>query len=74
MPHVMIKHFPVSLSHEQKSALVTSVTRALTEAFGCDEGAVSISLEPVEREVWNERVYIPEIVNRTNLLCKLPSY
>ena len=74
MPHINIKHFPVLLSDEQQADLVAAVTKAVKTAFSCDEGAISIALEPVEKEVWPERVYIPEIVNRKNLLRKLPSY
>ncbi|GAA0384356.1 hypothetical protein GCM10009530_39070 [Microbispora corallina] len=74
MPHVNIKHFPVPLTDEQKSELVSAVTRALTDAFGCDEGAVSIAFEPIDKEVWNEKVYFPEIVDRRDILSKLPDY
>jgi amino acid adenylation domain-containing protein len=74
MPHVNIKHFPVSLSDRQQSDLVSAVTRAVTEAFGCDEGVVSIALEPVDEAAWNEKVYVPEIVNRRHILGKVPSY
>jgi phenylpyruvate tautomerase PptA (4-oxalocrotonate tautomerase family) len=74
MPHVNIKHFPVSMSQEQQAELVAAITQAVTRAFKCDEGVISISLEPVEKEVWNERVYIPEIVKRKDLLRKTPNY
>jgi len=74
MPHVNIKHFPVPLSDEQQSELVAAVTKAMTKAFGCDEGAVSIALEPIDKEVWNEKVYLPEIVNRRDILGKVPNY
>lgn len=74
MPHVSIKHFPASLSDEQESELVAALTRAVQDAFGCDEGVISIALEPVEQEAWNELVYIPEIVDRGNLLRKVPRY
>ncbi|MGH3623157.1 MAG: thioesterase domain-containing protein, partial [Sciscionella sp.] len=74
MPHVNIKHFPASLSEEQQAELVTNVTEAIKNAFGCDEGVVSIALEPVEKESWNERVYVPEIVGRKELLRKTPNY
>jgi amino acid adenylation domain-containing protein len=74
MPHVNIKHFPVALSQEQESAFVAAVTEAVKNAFGCNEGVISIALEPVEENVWNERVYIPEIVNRRDLLRKTPNY
>ncbi|MCK1818520.1 amino acid adenylation domain-containing protein [Streptomyces sp. XM83C] len=74
MPHVNIKHFPVALSREQQLRLVTAVTEAVSTAFGCDEGVVSIAIEPVDKERWNEQVYIPEIVNRRHILTKAPDY
>lgn len=74
MPHVNIKHFPVPLSDEQQYRLVSAVTEAVTTAFGCDEGVVSIAFEPIDKERWNEQVYIPEIVNRRHILSKVPNY
>ena len=74
VPHVNIKHFPVPITREQESELVAAVTAAVRNAFGCAEDVVSISLEPVEQDVWNERVYLPEIVERKNLLRKAPNY
>jgi 4-oxalocrotonate tautomerase len=46
----------------------------VTEAFGVPEGAVSIALEPVAAEAWQEQVYGPEITRRSSLLCKAPNY
>lgn len=74
MPHVNIKHFPAPLSAEQRSALVVEVTSAVQRAFGCEEGVVSIALEPVEQDAWHESVYVPEIENRRELLHKSPNY
>jgi amino acid adenylation domain-containing protein len=74
VPHVNIKHFPARLSEQQTAELVASLTAAVTNAFGCPDSVVSIALEPVEREAWNDQVYVPEIVNRKNLLCKSPNY
>ncbi|WNG32883.1 hypothetical protein F0U60_04140 [Archangium minus] len=74
MPHINIKYFPVALSEQKQSELVAAVTQAVKSAFGCDEGVISIALEPVEKEAWNERVYVPEIVNRKDLLRKTPNY
>ncbi len=74
MPHVNIKHFPARLSAQQEPALVASLTSAVTEAFGCSEDVVSIALEPIPTEVWHEQVYIPQIVDRRNLLHKTPNY
>jgi len=74
MPHINIKHYPAPLTDAQQAELVAAVTSAVTTAFGCPEGVVSIALEPVEEEVWNERVYGPEIVARGELLRKKPNY
>lgn len=74
MPHVNIKFFPTPLDEQQQVDLVAAVTAAVREAFRCDEGVISIALEPVEADVWNERVYIPEIVERRSLLHKTPNY
>jgi len=73
MPHVNIKHFPVTLTQETQAELVAAVTQAVKRAFGCDEGVISISIEPVQKEAWNERVYAPEILNRKDLLAKAPN-
>ncbi|HEX6355550.1 amino acid adenylation domain-containing protein [Actinophytocola sp.] len=74
VPHVSIKHFPTALSAERQEELVAAVTKAVTSAFQCDEGVISIALEPVEKERWTDQVYIPEIVNRKDLLRKSPNY
>jgi phenylpyruvate tautomerase PptA (4-oxalocrotonate tautomerase family) len=74
VPHVNIKHFPVPLAEEREKALVAAITDAVRDAFHCDEGVISIALEPVGQDAWNEQVYAPEIVGRRNLLRKTPSY
>ena len=74
MPHITIKHLPVKLDEQRHEALVSEVTEAIRSAFGVDESVISIALEPVAPEVWNEQVYIPEIANRRGLLSKAPDY
>jgi acyl-CoA synthetase (AMP-forming)/AMP-acid ligase II/thioesterase domain-containing protein/phenylpyruvate tautomerase PptA (4-oxalocrotonate tautomerase family)/acyl carrier protein len=74
VPHVNIKHFPIALTDEQQANLVAAVTDAVKNAFSCEERVISIALEPVAKEAWHDRVYVPEIVNRKELLRKAPSY
>jgi phenylpyruvate tautomerase PptA (4-oxalocrotonate tautomerase family) len=74
MPHVNIKYFPVPLTGEQESALAAAVSAAVRDALGCDEGFISVALEPVAEDEWNGRVYQPEIVERRHLLRKVPNY
>jgi phenylpyruvate tautomerase PptA (4-oxalocrotonate tautomerase family) len=71
---VSIKHFPAPLDERQRAELVAAVTKAVTDAFGCAEGVVSIAIEPVPEDQWNDAVYVPEIVNRRDLLSKIPNY
>ncbi|WP_406202270.1 amino acid adenylation domain-containing protein [Kitasatospora sp. NBC_01560] len=74
VPHVSIKHYPNDLDANQISTLVEAITSAVQAAFSVEEGAVSIALEPVAEDAWNERVYIPEIVEGTGNLVKVPNY
>lgn len=74
MPHVNIKYFPSMLTAEEKSTIAISITKLLASVIHCDEGAVSVALEPIEKQFWDEKVYIPEMINRKNLLIKLPNY
>ncbi|MFJ8862664.1 amino acid adenylation domain-containing protein [Streptomyces sp. NPDC102451] len=74
VPHVNIKHFPGDLEAHQVSALVEAITSAVQTAFSVDGGTVSIALEPVAQDAWNERVYVPEIAGGTGNLIKVPNY
>jgi len=74
MPHVNIKHLPAELDEQRESALVSEITEAVKSAFGVDEGVISITLESVAPERWQEQVYVPEIINRRELLRKVPQY
>ncbi|MCA6220998.1 tautomerase PptA [Photorhabdus antumapuensis] len=74
MPHISIKHFPAHLSREDKDILSLELTKVITKMFGCREDVISISLEPIEKEKWNEEVYFPEIKLKETLLIKLPNY
>ncbi|BCB83216.1 amino acid adenylation domain-containing protein [Phytohabitans suffuscus] len=74
MPHVSIKHFPHDLRPDQTSSLVAAITKAVGTAFAVDEGVVSIALESVTPDDWNEEVYLPEIANPRGTLVKAPNY
>lgn len=74
MPHISIKHLPIELDERRQARLVSEVTEAVKSAFDVDESVISIALESVAPEVWNEQVYVPEIVNRRELLRKVPQY
>lgn len=73
MPHVTIKHFPAALSADQQRTLSHALTTAVTAAFGCPDSVVSIALQPIAAETWDEQVYQPEIAGHPSLL-KRPDY
>ncbi|MEU2873302.1 tautomerase pptA [Streptomyces olivoreticuli] len=62
------------MTNSQEAVLVEELTAAVRKAFGCDEGVISIALEPVAEADWNECVYAPEIEGRKDLLRKTPNY
>lgn len=74
VPHISIKHFPYDLDADQRSHLVAAITNAVKSAFSCDDDVVSIAIEPVAQESWNELVYVPEIANARGTLVKAPNY
>jgi 4-oxalocrotonate tautomerase len=74
MPHVNIKHFPREIGEAQKAELVAAVSLALKSALGCSDDAISIALEAIEPDAWQEKVYGPEIEGRRELLLKTPNY
>jgi len=74
MPHVSIKYFPVPLGEQRRADLAAALTTAVRDAFGVDEGVISIALQPVAEQDWNEQVYVPEIKGRGDQLLKAPNY
>ncbi|RDI53404.1 tautomerase family protein [Nocardia mexicana] len=76
MPHVEISHFAAELGDSAKRRLESDLVAAVTRAFGVAEDAISIGLEAVEQEHWQQRVYGPLITDRpagTSLL-RAPGY
>lgn len=74
MPHVKIQHFPAELSATARQQLAETITQAITQALGCDASVVSIAVEPVSADDWQEKVYRPEIANNKDRLIKIPNY
>lgn len=74
MPHVNIRHFPKSFTKEQEETLVAEISGAVSRCFQCELDVISIALEPVEPNDWKARIYDPEIIGRSELLCKTVNY
>jgi amino acid adenylation domain-containing protein len=74
VPHLNIKHFPKNLDETVRAQLVEELTEAVSRAFECPVGVISIALEPVTEQDWAAKVYEPEIIERQGLLAKAPEY
>lgn len=74
MPHIDIKHFPVDLDNKTKEEFIQSITSIVTNTFQCNQEAISIAIESVDPQKWEEQVYNSEIIRREKWLQKKPEY
>jgi 4-oxalocrotonate tautomerase len=73
MPHVIVKMYP-GKSEEQKQRLADEIVKDFVELLGYKEASLSVAIEEVPQNEWAEKVYKPEIVERTEKLYKKPGY
>ncbi len=71
MPHITIKMLK-GRTEEQKKAAAEKLAAALTEAIGCNQTHVSVSVEDFTPEEWQEQYRI-EVAENQNLVLK-PDY
>ncbi|UNC16004.1 4-oxalocrotonate tautomerase [Acidiphilium multivorum] len=72
-PHVIIKLY-AGRSEAQKHQIAEAVAQAVMASAGSSEAAVSVSIEDVDPEHWNEKVFEPDIRARAETLYKKPGY
>lgn len=73
MPHVVVKLAPGS-SEEQKNHLAETIVQNLISILGKEEKNISVALEEVDPKDWTEKVYLPEIQGKWQMLYKKPGY
>jgi 4-oxalocrotonate tautomerase len=73
MPHVIVKLYP-GRTEEQKQRLTEAIVRDVVEIATCAETSVSVALEEVHPDDWNEKVYTPDILNGPGTMYKKPGY
>lgn len=59
MPYIAIKAYPKD--EETKKNVVEKISQVFLEEWGCPPQALTISLEEVKPEDWEEKVVKPEI-------------
>lgn len=64
MPYIKIKGYPKD--QETKKRLAERINQALLEVWGCPQEAITISIEEIKPENWEESVVKPEIQPNTD--------
>lgn len=59
MPYIAIKSYPKD--EATKQAVVEKINRIFLEEWGCPPQAITISVEEIAPEQWQEQVVKPEI-------------
>ena len=73
MPHVIVKLWP-GKSENQKTRLAEAISRDVMSILHYGDESVSVAMEEVMPEEWVEKVYRPEIKNKSDKLYKKPGY
>ena len=59
MPYIAIKAYPKD--EETKKKLVDKINEAVLEIWGCPQSAITVSMESIEPEKWEESIVKAEI-------------
>lgn len=73
MPHIILKMQP-GRSEEVKKELTEKITKVLEDVANASNGSISIDIQEIKKESWNEEVYNPEIKAKMDKLYKKPNY
>jgi 4-oxalocrotonate tautomerase len=73
MPHVIVKLWP-GKSEEQKNRLAEEITNDVMQVLNYGAESVSVALQEVEPQDWEEKVYRPDILAQVGKLYKKPGY
>ena len=73
MPHLIVKLWP-GRSEEDKAKLTQKLIEAMKESINVTDDSISIALEEIPKEEWNEKVYKQDIMKNVDKLYKKPGY
>lgn len=73
MPHVIVKLWP-GKSEQQKKRLSDEIAKAVVTVLHYGEEFVSVAIEEVPSTEWKEKVYEPDIQEKSGTLYKKPGY
>lgn len=73
MPHVVVKLWP-GKTEEQKRRLAQAITDDVMKVLRYGEESVSVGFEEVDASEWADKVYRPDIIDKSDTLYKKPGY
>lgn len=73
MPHVIVKLWP-GKTEQQKQRLADEIAKDVMSVLKYGEESVSVSMEEVNPQDWEENVYKPDIQEKWQTLYKKPGY
>jgi 4-oxalocrotonate tautomerase len=72
MPHVIVKTY-AGKTEEQKVRLAEALANDVKAIFGAPDHAISVAIEDVPQQEWDEKVYKPEILPIWDKLYRKPN-
>ncbi|SDZ76209.1 4-oxalocrotonate tautomerase [Arachidicoccus rhizosphaerae] len=73
MPHIQVKLWK-GKTQLQKKKLAGALVKAAISIIGYGEASFSVTIEDIEPSLWKEKVYLPDILAKSDILYKEPGY
>ena len=73
MPHVSVKMYP-GRSEKEKAELAEAILQDVMDIIGAGRSSISIAIEEISPQEWKEKVYKPEIIEKSDKLYIKPGY
>lgn len=73
MPHISVKLYP-GRSEQQKARMAEAIARSVVDSIQSSMDSISVAIEEIDASDWKEKVYLPEVVGKADILYKKPGY
>jgi 4-oxalocrotonate tautomerase len=73
MPHVSVKMYP-GRSEKEKAELAEAIVQDVMDIIGAGRSSISVAIEEIPSQEWKEKVYEPEIIEKSDKLYVKPGY
>lgn len=73
MPHVSVKMYP-GRSEKDKAELAEAIVQDVMDIIGAGRSSISVVIEDIPPQQWKEKVYDPEIIQKSDKLYIKPGY